>query len=157
MSKKLFIFAIVIIGLFLSGCTLQETTELENNKVIESKIENTEELKIIEAADNSSTSMPFEVQIDKTSLQIRKEKEVTVIITSKVNDWNFNVSAENGKISNIAENSFTYTAPKDEDEQEDTITIQLTDYENGTLYKYCIPLIFSNSSVIPSMAESNEQ
>lgn len=157
LSKKLFVFSIVIIGLFLSGCSLQEATEFENNKDIESTIENTKELEIIEAAEDSSTSMPFEVQIDKTSLQIRKEKEVTVIITSNVNDWDFSVSAENGKISNIAENSFTYTAPKDEDDREDTIAIQLTDYENGTLYKYRIPLIFSNNSVIPSMAESNEQ
>lgn len=154
---KNFVSSVMIIGLFLSGCSLQEATELENNKVIESKIENTEKLEIIEAADDASISMPFEVQIDKTSLQIRKEKEVTVIITSNVEDWDFRVSAENGKISNIGKNSFTYTVPKDEDEREDTIAIQLTDYENGTLYKCRIPLIFSsNSAVISSITESNE-
>ena len=51
----------------------------------------------------------------------------------------------NGKISNKEENSFVYAVPKDESEREDTITIQLSDNENGRSYEYTIPLIFANS------------
>ena len=55
------------------------------------------------------------------------------------------MEAENEKISNKEENSFVYAVPKDESEREDTITIQLSDNENGTSYEYTIPLIFANS------------
>ena len=61
-----------------------------------------------------------------------------------INETN-TVSSENGKISNKEENSFVYAVPKDESEREDTITIQLSDNENGTSYEYTIPLIFANS------------
>ena len=88
---------------------------------------------------------PFEVLIDKPSLESGKEKETTVIIVTDIKDWDYTVSSENGKISNKEENSFVYAVPKDESEREDTITIQLSDNENGTSYEYTIPLIFANS------------
>ena len=83
--------------------------------------------------------------IDKPSLESGKEKETTVIIVTDIKDWDYTVSSENGKISNKEENSFVYAVPKDESEREDTITIQLSDNENGTSYEYTIPLIFANS------------
>lgn len=83
--------------------------------------------------------------IDKPSLESGKEKETTVSIVTDIEDWDYTVSSENGKISNKEENSFVYAVPKDESEREDTITIQLSDNENGRSYEYTIPLIFANS------------
>lgn len=155
MFQRIFLFCGVIGGLLLSSCSSPKTTEYVNHTEAESKMEHTEEIEITETED-ASVSMPFEVQIDKTALQIRKEKETTVIITSSVADWAFEVSAENGKISDMGKNSFTYTVPKDEDEREDTITIRLMDYENGALYRYKIPLIFSSHrEVMPAAAKGN--
>ncbi|RGH07063.1 murein transglycosylase, partial [Firmicutes bacterium AF16-15] len=37
-----------------------------------------------------------------------------------------------------------YIAPKDE--RDDTIKIQLSDYENGISYEYTIPLIFAGNN-----------
>ena len=48
------------------------------------------------------------------------------------------------KISDINKNSFIYIAPKDE--RDDTIKIQLSDYENGISYEYTIPLIFAGNN-----------
>ena len=80
--------------------------------------------------------------MDKPSLENGKEKETTVTIVTDIEDWDYTVSSENGKISSIEANSFVYTVPKDENEREDTITIQLSDNDNGTSYEYTIPLIF---------------
>ena len=44
----------------------------------------------------------------------------------------------------INKNSFIYIAPKDE--RDDTIKIQLSDYENGISYVYTIPLIFAGNN-----------
>lgn len=83
------------------------------------------------------------MQIDKPALQNGREKETTVVITTEIEDWEYTASVVNGKISNYSSTSFTYTVPKDEEIREDTITILLSDYENGKQYEYSIPLIFS--------------
>ena len=44
----------------------------------------------------------------------------------------------------LTKNSFIYIAPKDE--RDDTIKIQLSDYENGISYEYTIPLIFAGNN-----------
>ena len=59
-------------------------------------------------------------------------------------DWGYTVSSEKGKISDINKNSFIYIATKDE--RDDTIKIQLSDYENGISYEYTIPLIFAGNN-----------
>lgn len=89
-------------------------------------------------------STPFDIQIDKTALQTRKETETEVTIKTNLTDWGYTVSSEKGKISDINKNSFIYIAPKDE--RDDTIKIQLSDYENGISYEYTIPLIFAGNN-----------
>ena len=89
-------------------------------------------------------SSPFEILIDKTALQIGKQKETKVIIDTDLTDWSYTVSSEKGKISEKNKNSFSYKVPKDE--RNDTIKIQLSDYENGRSYEYTIPLIFAGSN-----------
>lgn len=80
---------------------------------------------------------------DKASLESGNEEEATVVIAAETEDWDYTVSAENGTISNVKENSFVYTVPEREDEREDTIKVRFSDNENGALYEYTIPLFFS--------------
>ena len=77
------------------------------------------------------------------NILLGKEKETTVIITADIENWDYTVSAANGTISDLSAMSFTYTVPKDEKIREDTITLTLSDYDNGKQYKYSIPFIFS--------------
>ena len=76
----------------------------------------------------------------KDESQQNYEDESNISIT----DWGYTVSSEKGKISDINKNSFIYIAPKDE--RDDTIKIQLSDYENGISYEYTIPLIFAGNN-----------
>ena len=135
MKKIVLVF--MILAIMLTGCSNAETS---SNETIN-------EMNTSETADISGGALdriPFEVLMDKSSLENGKEKETTVTIVTDIEDWDYTVSSENGKISSIEANSFVYTVPKDENEREDTITIQLSDNDNGTSYEYTIPLIFSD-------------
>ena len=135
MKKIVLVF--MILAIMLTGCSNAETS---SNETIN-------EMNTSETADISGGALdriPFEVLMDKPSLENGKEKETTVTIVTDIEDWDYTVSSENGKISSIEANSFVYTVPKDENEREDTITIQLSDNDNGTSYEYTIPLIFSD-------------
>ena len=135
MKKIVLVF--MILAIMLTGCSNAETS---SNETIN-------EMNTSETADISGGALdriPFEVLMDKSSLENGKEKETTVTIVTDIEDWDYTVLSENGKISSIEANSFVYTVPKDENEREDTITIQLSDNDNGTSYEYTIPLIFSD-------------
>lgn len=136
MKKTVLVFMSIIT--MLTGCNKVETSP--NETINETNMSETTEI-----SEEALDRIPFEVLIDKPSLESGKEKETTVIIVTDIEDWDYTVSSENGKISNKEENSFVYTVPKDESEREDTITIQLSDNENRTSYEYTIPLIFANS------------
>jgi hypothetical protein len=136
MKKTVLVFMILVT--MLTGCNNAKTSS--NETINETNISETAEI-----SEEARERTPFEVLIDKPSLESGKEKETTVIIVTDIKDWDYTVSSENGKISNKEENSFVYAVPKDESEREDTITIQLSDNENGTSYEYTIPLIFANS------------
>lgn len=132
MKKIVLVF--MLLAITLTGCNNAETSSNETNTSETAEISK-------EALERT----PFEVLIDKPSLESGKENETTVIIVTDIEDWDYTVSSENGKISNKEANSFVYAVPKDKSEREDTITIQLSDNENGTSYEYTIPLIFSNN------------
>ena len=136
MKKTVLVFMILVT--MLTGCNNAKTSS--NETINETNISETAEI-----SEEAIERTPFEVLIDKPSLESGKEKETTVIIVTDIKDWDYTVSSENGKITNKEENSFVYAVPKDESEREDTITIQLSDNENGTSYEYTIPLIFANS------------
>ena len=135
MKKIVLVF--MILAIMLTGCSNAETS---SNETIN-------EMNTSETADISGGALdriPSEVLMDTSSLEHGKDKETTVTIVTDIEDWDYTVSSENGKISSIEANSFVYTVPKDENEREDTITIQLSDNDNGTSYEYTIPLIFSD-------------
>ena len=136
MKKTVLVFMILVT--MLTGCNNAKTSS--NETINETNISETAEI-----SEEARERTPFEVLIDKPSLESGKEKETTVIIVTDIKDWDYTVSSENGKISNKEENSFVYAVPKAEGEREDTITIQSSDNENGTSYEYAIPLIFANS------------
>lgn len=157
MKVKIIAIMLVLCSLLLCACSPNNTDANEKKEVVESAQESTiasksetqsieadsEELETIKVTEATGESLPFEVQIDKSALQIGREKETTVVITTEIENWDYTASVVNGKISNYSSTSFTYTVPKDEEVREDTITILLSDYENGKQYEYSIPLIFS--------------
>ncbi len=133
MKKIVLVF--MILAIMLTGCNNAETSSNET-------INETNTSETAEISEEALDRIPFEVLMDKPSLENGQEKETTVIIVTDIEDWDYTVLSENGKISSIEANSFVYTVPKDENEREDTITIQLSDNDNGTSYEYTIPLIF---------------
>ena len=133
MKKIVLVF--MILAIMLTGCNNAETSSNET-------INETNTSETAEISEEALDRIPFEILMDKSSLENGKEKETTVTIVTDIEDWDYTVSSENGKISSIEANSFVYTVSKDENEREDTITIQLSDNDNGTSYEYTIPLIF---------------
>ena len=120
---KMYIFLLLAL-LLLTACNMPD-----NNSAIET-------------TETMEDSSPFEVQIDKSTLENRKEKEATVIIFTEISDWSYTAYAKNGKVSNLSDSSFTYIVPQDEKIKEDTITVLLSDNENDKKYEWSIPLIF---------------
>lgn len=157
MKVKVIAIMLMLCSMLLCACSTNNTTANEKKEVVESAQESTiaseretqsietgsEELETVKVTEATEESLPFKVQIDKPALQNGREKETTVVITTEIEDWEYTASVVNGKISNYSSTSFTYTVPKDEEIREDTLTILLSDYENGKQYEYNIPLIFS--------------
>ena len=146
MQKKQLSVLVLIILCFLLGCN-RETPKMNLNKIMKMNLIFLKQMEKNFVNINSELlgSTPFDIQIDKTALQTRKETETEVTIKTNLTDWGYTVSSEKGKISDINKNSFIYIAPKDE--RDDTIKIQLSDYENGISYEYTIPLIFAGNKL----------
>lgn len=144
-KKKQLSVLVLIILCFLLGCNRETPKdESQQNYEDESNISKTNGEELVNINSELLGSTPFDIQIDKTALQTRKETETEVTIKTNLTDWGYTVSSEKGKISDINKNSFIYIAPKDE--RDDTIKIQLSDYENGISYEYTIPLIFAGNN-----------
>ena len=135
--KHGFLMTALPISLILWGCSSASAgADTETSSGVQPEIR--------EVSEGSSDRIPFEVLFDKASLESGNEEEATVVIAAETEDWDYTVSAENGTISNVKENSFVYTVPEREDEREDTIKVRFSDNENGALYEYTIPLFFPN-------------
>lgn len=91
---------------------------------------------------NENTDCPFEVIVDKNALENLREEKSTIKIISELEDWEFDVRTENGKISNKTATSFDYERVK-EDIIEDTIIIYFTDNKTAKKYEFSMPIIFS--------------
>ena len=131
--KHGFLMTALPISLILWGCSSASAgadTETSSGEMVKETVQP----EIREVSEGSSDRIPFEVLFDKA----------TVVIAAETEDWDYTVSAENGTISNVKENSFVYTVPEREDEREDTIKVRFSDNENGALYEYTIPLFFPN-------------
>ena len=127
MQKKQLSVLVLIILCFLLGCNRETPKdESQQNYEDESNISKTNGEELVNINSELLGSTPFDIQIDKTALQTRKETETEVTIKTNLTDWGYTVSSEKGKISDINKNSFIYITPKDE--RDDTIKIQLSDY-----------------------------
>lgn len=125
MQKKQLSVLVLIILCFLLGCNRETPKdESQQNYEDESNISKTNGEELVNINSELLGSTPFDIQIDKTALQTRKETETEVTIKTNLTDWGYTVSSEKGKISDINKNSFIYIAPKDE--RDDTIKIQST-------------------------------
>ena len=128
MQKKQLSVLVLIILCFLLGCNRETPKdESQQNYEDESNISKTNGEELVNINSELLGSTPFDIQIDKTALQTRKETETEVTIKTNLTDWGYTVSSEKGKISDINKNSFIYIAPKDE--RDDTIKIQTSVYK----------------------------
>lgn len=146
-----YIFLISMICLALSGHSnsASSTSFMDTNKYdVCANETNTNNQNV--SNEKSTESSPFNVFIDKPSLELKKTKETRVFIDTKLTEWSYTVQAEHGTISEKSSNSFVYTRPKDENQKNDVITIKLVDGENKVQHEYMIPLnyIFNPESIV---------
>ena len=115
MQKKQLSVLVLIILCFLLGCNRETPKdESQQNYEDESNISKTNGEELVNINSELLGSTPFDIQIDKTALQTRKETETEVTIKTNLTDWGYTVSSEKGKISDINKNSFIsyeYTIP----------------------------------------------
>ena len=109
-----FLMTALPISLILWGCgSASAGTEISSGETVKETVQP----EIREVSEGASDRIPFEVLFDKASLESGNEEEATVVIAAETEDWDYTVSAENGTISNVKENSFVYTVPEREDER----------------------------------------
>lgn len=131
MKKCRYITCLLCIAISISGCVGYKESNIKKVSHLEQNIE----------SDNRD-EMPFQVSLDVQALQSGRENTGTAYILTDLSEWNYKVEAKNGKISNKTSNSFEYICPVNE--TEDTITVWLTNSENGKEYEYSIPLILTS-------------
>ena len=106
MQKKQLSVLVLIILCFLLGCNRETPKdESQQNYEDESNISKTNGEELVNINSELLGSTPFDIQIDKTALQTRKETETEVTIKTNLTDWGYTVSSEKGKISDINKNS----------------------------------------------------
>lgn len=97
MGKIFIILMICYMGIFhISSVSQVHSNETSNESVI-----------------SEFESLPFQVVVDKTSLETGQSEKVTCYVVSAVDDFSYSVFAENGKISNKHLSSFDYSKPGD--------------------------------------------
>lgn len=88
--------------MLLLGCNRETPKdESQQNYEDESNISKTNGEELVNINSELLGSTPFDIQIDKTALQTRKETETEVTIKTNLTDWGYTVSSEKGKISDI--------------------------------------------------------
>lgn len=98
MGKIFIILMICYMGIFhISSVSQVHSNETSNESVI-----------------SEFESLPFQVVVDKTSLETGQSEKVTCYVVSAVDDFSYSVFAENGKISNKHLSSFDYSKPGEE-------------------------------------------
>mgnify|MGYP000586279533 CR=1 FL=1 len=113
MQKKQLSVLVLIILCFLLGCNRETPKdESQQNYEDESNISKTNGEELVNINSELLGSTPFDIQIDKTALQTRKETETEVTIKTNLTDWGYTVSSEKGKISDINKEVLKYLENK---------------------------------------------
>lgn len=94
--------------------------------------------------DTGRADVPFMISLDKQALESGSMEKATVTIGTDLKDWSYSVTAEYGVIENMQEMSFDYRRPEDGKYDKDTITLEFTDEDNGSIYSIGIPLRFDS-------------
>lgn len=95
MQKKQLSVLVLIILCFLLGCNRETPKdESQQNYEDESNISKTNGEELVNINSELLGSTPFDVQIDKTALQTRKETETEVTIKTNLTDWGYTVSVK---------------------------------------------------------------
>ena len=101
-KKQLSVLVTNLFYAFLLGCNRETPKdESQQNYEDESNISKTNGEELVNINSELLGSTPFDIQIDKTALQTRKETETEVTIKTNLTDWGYTVSSEKGKISDI--------------------------------------------------------
>lgn len=133
MKQRWYIICLLCVAVSMSGCSGCKDSALKNVSHLGQNIES-----------DIKDELPFQVSLDVQALQSGRENTVTAYILTELSEWNYKVEVKNGKISNKTRNSFEYTCPVNE--TEDTVTVWLTNSENGKEYEYSIPLILVSNT-----------
>ena len=130
MGKIFIILMICYMGIFhISSVSQVHSNETSNESVI-----------------SEFESLPFQVVVDKTSLETGQSEKVTCYVVSAVDDFSYIVFAENGKIRNKHLSSFDYSKPGEE--LTDTLNVECVDKTTGQEYYFSITLFFSDHTSI---------
>ena len=78
-------------------------------------------------------SLPFQVVMDKTSLETGKSEKVTCCVVSAVDDFSYSVFAENGKISNKHSSSLIILGQGKDLQTQLTLSVQIKRQDGNTL------------------------
>ena len=93
-----------------------------------------------QSSEDESEEVPFQVLIDKYSLEDGFKESDTVMIVTELTEWNYTVETDYGSITDKSRTSFVYKKPKGQ--YEDNIIISFVNKENAKVYKTVIPLYF---------------
>lgn len=138
MGKIFIILMICYMGIFhISSVSQVHSNETSNESVI-----------------SEFESLPFQVVVDKTSLETGQSEKVTCYVVSAVDDFSYSVFVENGKISNKHSSSFDYSKPGEG--FTDTINIECTDKTTGREYSFSITLFFPDHTSINELDDYGE-
>lgn len=98
MQKKQLSVLVLIILCFLLGCNRETPKdESQQNYEDESNISKTNGEELVNINSELLGSTPFDIQIDKTALQTRKETETEVTIKTNLTDWGILFLLKKGK------------------------------------------------------------
>lgn len=117
MGKIFIILMICYMGIFHISSVSQVHSNETSNKSVISEFE----------------SLPFQVVVDKTSLETGQSEKVTCYVVSAVDDFSYSVFAENGKISNKYSSSFDYSRPRKNLQTQSTSSVQIERQDGNTL------------------------
>ena len=155
MKKTLKLVAVMLLMLGLCACggidkEMETETETIGTDLVEPDVTTQYEDDDTERYSENGSEVPFQVLIDKYSLEDGFKDSDTVTIVTELTEWNYTVETDYGSITDKSQISFVYNKPKGQ--YEDNIIISFVNKENAKEYRTVIPLLFmepTNGVTIP--------
>ena len=141
MKMKFTVIVLLILGLCAcGGKEVEKETDTIETDLTEPDVTIRYEDDDTERYSENESEVPFQVLIDKYSLEDGLKDSDTVIIVTELTEWYYTVETDYGSITDKSQTSFVYKKPKDQNE--DNIIISFVNKENAKEYRTVIPLFF---------------